>query len=51
VTFVIDATATMPLPRWHDTGRLDTAAVQAHTAAALHGRFARVVTTAELMAF
>jgi len=50
VTFVLDATATMPLPRWHDSGCLDTTAVQAHTAAALHGRFARVVTTAELMA-
>lgn len=50
VTFVLDATATMPLPRWDGTGVLDTDEVRARTASALHGRFAHVTTAAGLLA-
>lgn len=50
VTFVLDATATMPLRRWDSDGVLDVAEVAARTAAALHGRFARVTTIAGLVA-
>ncbi|ANY08855.1 cysteine hydrolase family protein [Pseudonocardia sp. HH130630-07] len=51
VTFVLDATATMALPRWHGSGSLDPGEVQERTAAALHGRFGRVTTTAGLSGF
>jgi nicotinamidase-related amidase len=50
VRFVLDATATHPLDRHDGRGRLGTAEVQERTAAALHGRFAQVVTVAQLLA-
>jgi nicotinamidase-related amidase len=43
VRFVLDATATEPLDRFDGTGRLSTEEVQRHTASALQGRFAEVV--------
>jgi len=46
VRFVLDATATHPLPRWDGAGTLDTTEVQERTASALQGRFADVVTLA-----
>lgn len=51
VTFVLDATATMPLRRWRGDGTLEAAEVQERTAAALHGRFAQVTTAGELASF
>ena len=50
VRFVIDATATHPLPSWDGTGVLTTDEVIARTAAALHGRFADVVTIKDVLA-
>ena len=50
VRFVLDATATQPLDRHDGRGRLGTAEVQERTAAALHGRFAQVVTLAQVLA-
>ena len=50
VRFVLDATATQPLDRHDRPGRLTTVEVQERTAAALHGRFAEVVTVAEVLA-
>jgi len=50
VRFVIDATATNPLPRWDGAGTLSTDEVKARTAAALHGRFAEVVTMQQVLA-
>jgi nicotinamidase-related amidase len=49
VTFVLDATATMPLPRWDGSGELATDEVIARTASALQGRFAEVRTTADVL--
>jgi nicotinamidase-related amidase len=50
VQFVLDATATQPLPRHDGRGRLTTAEVQERTAAALQGRFAEVVSLEEILA-
>lgn len=50
VTFVLDVTATMPLPTWDGAGTLGTAEIQARTAAVLQGRFAHVCTAADLVA-
>ncbi len=50
VRFVLDATATQPLARHDGTGRLTVAEVQERTAAALHGRFAEVVTLDRVLA-
>nr|WP_234971302.1 isochorismatase family protein [Jatrophihabitans endophyticus] len=50
VTFVLDATATMPLPSWDGADPLPTDAVLARTASALQGRFAEVVTMADVLA-
>ena len=50
VRFVLDATATQPLDRHDRPGRLTTVEVQERTAAALQGRFADVVTVAEVLA-
>jgi nicotinamidase-related amidase len=49
VTFVLDATATVPLPRWDGRGVLDPDEVMARTASALHGRFAEVVLSEQLL--
>lgn len=49
VRFVLDATATMPLPLWDGSGTLNSAEVMARTASALHGRFADVVTIADVL--
>lgn len=49
VRFVLDATATMPLPLWDGSGTLSSAEVMARTASALHGRFADVVTIADVL--
>lgn len=49
VRFVLDATATMPLPLWDGSGTLSSAEVMARTASALHGRFAEVVTMADVL--
>lgn len=51
VRFVLDATATMPLARWDGAGTISTEDVLARTASALHGRFAEVVTIADVLAF
>lgn len=51
VRFILDATATMPLPRWDGTGVLSTAEVADRTAAALQGRFADVTNAAGLTTF
>jgi nicotinamidase-related amidase len=50
VRFVLDATATQPLQRHDGRGRLTATEVQERTAAALQGRFADVVTVAEVLA-
>jgi nicotinamidase-related amidase len=50
VRFVLDATATHPLARHDGRGRLSATEVQGRTAAALQGRFAEVVTVAEVLA-
>jgi nicotinamidase-related amidase len=50
VRFVLDATATQPLPRHDGRGRLTAAEVQDRTAAALQGRFAEVVNLEEVLA-
>lgn len=50
VDVVIDATATHPLPLHDGSGVLPPADVVARTAAALNGRFARIVTVADVMA-
>ncbi len=50
VRFVLDATVTMALPRWDGEGVLGTDDVLARTASALHGRFAEVVTIADVLA-
>ncbi|BBG02047.1 MULTISPECIES: isochorismatase family protein [Pseudonocardia] len=46
VEFVLDATATMPLPSWDGDGVLDPAQVLQRTASALQHRFATVTTLA-----
>lgn len=50
VTFVLDGTATHPLPLWREDESLSTVEVQRRTASALQGRFARVVTMDEHLA-
>lgn len=50
VRFVLDATVTMPLQMWDGTGTISTDDVLARTASALHGRFAEVVTIADVLA-
>ncbi|HET7658916.1 MAG TPA: isochorismatase family protein [Oryzihumus sp.] len=50
VRFVLDATATDPLPLWDGSGELTAAQVKERTAAALHGRFAEVVTIEQVLA-
>lgn len=50
VRFVLDATATQPLDRHDGRGRFSAAEVQERTAAALHGRFADVVTLDQVLA-
>ena len=50
VEFVVDATATDPLPRWDGSGTLSPAEVVERTASALQGRFARVVRLEEVLA-
>lgn len=50
VEVVIDATATHPLPLHDGSGVLPAGDVIARTAAALSGRFARIVTAADVMA-
>ncbi|WP_299038980.1 cysteine hydrolase family protein [uncultured Pseudokineococcus sp.] len=50
VRFVVDATATTPLERWGGEGTLSTAEVVERTASALQGRFADVVTIADVLA-
>jgi hypothetical protein len=50
VRFVLDATATQPLDRYDGRGRLSAEEVQERTAAALHGRFAEVVTVEQVLA-
>jgi len=50
VRFVLDATVTMPLPRWDGGGTIGVADVLAGTASALQGRFADVVTIADVLA-
>ncbi|HET7276475.1 MAG TPA: isochorismatase family protein [Dermatophilaceae bacterium] len=49
VRFVLDATATDPLPLWDGSGTLTPAQVKERTASALQGRFAEVVTIEQLM--
>ena len=49
VRFVLDATVTMPLPRWDGAGTISTEDVLTRTASALHGRFAQVVTMADIL--
>ena len=50
VRFVLDATATDPLPLWDGSGTLTPAEVKARTASALAGRFAEVVTIEDVLA-
>lgn len=50
VVFVLDATATMPLPAWDGKGELAVGEVQERTASALQGRFARVTSAASHLA-
>lgn len=50
VRFVLDATATHPLPRWDGTGTIDADEVAQRTASVLQGRFADVVTVADVLA-
>lgn len=50
VRFVLDATVTMPLERWDGGGTISVDDVLARTASALHGRFAEVVTIADVLA-
>jgi nicotinamidase-related amidase len=50
VRFVLDATATQPLPRFDGTGTYSAAEVQDRTASALAGRFAEITTIAEILA-
>lgn len=50
VRFVLDATATQPLPRWDGRGSLTAAEVMERTASALQGRFAEVVTIEQVLA-
>ena len=50
VRFVLDATATDPLPLWDGSGTLSAAEVKARTASALQGRFAEVVTVEQVLA-
>lgn len=50
VTFVLDATATMPLERWDGGGTLSVYEVLMRTASALQGRFADVVTCQDVLA-
>lgn len=50
VKFVLDATVTMPLPLWNGTGTISAEDVLARTASALQGRFAEVVTVADVLA-
>jgi len=49
VRFVLDATATQPLPRWDGRGILTAQEVMDRTASALHGRFAEVVTIEQVL--
>ncbi len=49
VRFVLDATATHPLPRWGGAGTLTAAEVMERTASALQGRFADVVTVKDVL--
>ena len=49
VRFVLDATATDPLPLWDGSGTLTPAEVKARTASALAGRFAEVVTIEDVL--
>jgi nicotinamidase-related amidase len=49
VRFVLDATATHPLPHWNGGDALSAAEVADRTASALHGRFADVVTSADVL--
>lgn len=49
VRFVLDATATHPLPRWGGGGTLTAAEVMERTASALQGRFADVVTVKDVL--
>ena len=50
VRFVLDATATDPLPLWDGSGTLTPAQVKERTASALQGRFAEVVTAEQVLA-
>lgn len=50
VRFILDATASHPLPRWDGNGTLDGDEVAQRTASALHGRFADVVTIEDVLA-
>ncbi len=50
VRFVLDATATHPLPRWDGTGTIGADEVAQRTASALQARFADVVTVADVLA-
>ena len=50
VRFVLDATATDPLPLWDGSGTLTPAQVKERTASALQGRFAEVVTVEQVLA-
>lgn len=50
VRFVLDATATDPLPLWDGSGTLTAHEVKERTASALHGRFAEVVTVEQVLA-
>jgi nicotinamidase-related amidase len=49
VRFVLDATATEPLPVWHGTGTIDVGEIQQRTASALDGRFCEVVTMSDIL--
>ncbi len=50
VRFVLDATVTMPLPRWDGGGTISIDDVLTGTASALQGRFADVVTITDVLA-
>ncbi len=50
VRFVLDATATMPLELWDGSGTISSADLIARTASVLQGRFADVVTIADVLA-
>ncbi len=49
VRFVLDATATHPLPAWDGSGTMTCGEVMVRTASALHGRFADVVTIEQVL--